>query len=69
MLKEICRFIQADDRNSDIMACYEEYLDGEMDKNTLIEICQNALGAAKEDYIMSGQLVGNIASYYKWLGI
>ena len=50
-LKEICEFIQADDKNSDIMDCYEEYLDQELDPNTLMEICQDRLEDAREDFM------------------
>ena len=49
MLKAICEYIQADDRNSNIMDCYEEYLDQAMDENTLIEICQIYMGGIKQD--------------------
>ena len=70
MLKEICEFIQADDRNSNIMDCYEDYLDGEMDLDTLIMICQRVLGENRDDWITNPEpLRSQWISYIKWLGI
>ena len=69
MLRAICEYIQADDRNSNIMDCYEEYLDQAMDENTLIEICQIYMGGIKQDLEISGDIHGEVAEYYRWLGI
>ena len=69
MLKEICEYIARNDRNSDIMDCYEEYQDGAMDQNTLFEILQNVLGSWKQDIILNGEMNGVVLEYYKWLGI
>lgn len=67
-LKEICDFIQADDKNSDILDCYQEFEDGELDGNTLIEICQNVLEPAREDY-MTDPRRDEYVKHAKWLGL
>jgi hypothetical protein len=43
MLENICKFIQSEDRNSDIMDCYKEVLSGEMPEETLMIICYQNL--------------------------
>jgi hypothetical protein len=68
MLKNICNYIQENDKNSDIMQAYQEMLDGEMDENTIIEICQNILGDWKEDLEING-MTKREQDYYNWLGI
>jgi hypothetical protein len=67
-LKNICRYIQQNDRNSDIMDAYEEYLDDVIDRNTLTEICQNVLGGWKEDLEING-MTPREKAYYEYLGI
>ena len=44
MMYKACKFLQDDDKNSDIMDCYEEYMDDELDRGTLIEILQDRFG-------------------------
>jgi histone deacetylase complex regulatory component SIN3 len=68
MLRSICNYIQNEDKNSDIMDAYEEYLNQELDKNTLVEICQNILGDWKEDLELNG-MTKREKDYYKYLGI
>ena len=69
-LKEVCEFIQKDDKNSDIMDCYEEYLDQDMDRDTLITICQDRLEDAREDF-MKGPVEdrGQFLKHANWLGL
>lgn len=50
-LKEVCEFIHKEESNHDIMDCYEDYLDQEIDINTLLEICQDRLDDAREDFM------------------
>lgn len=66
MLQSICKFIQSEDRNSDIMDAYQEMLDGELDKDTLILILQRILGEWEEDL---APLNKRIQGYFKYLGI
>jgi len=69
-LKEICEFIQEDDRNSNIMDCYEEYLDQEMDRDTLITICQRVLDDGREDWMTEPEEnKQKFLKHAKWLGI
>ena len=65
MLKKICKFINDKESNHDIMDCYEEYLDAAIDRNTLVEICQNVLGNAREDL----KVYPDFHKYAAWLGI
>lgn len=69
MMKSICKYIQENDRNSDIMEAYEEMLDGELDQNTLTEICQNILGGWKEDIFDFGTPTKREKDIYSYLGI
>jgi hypothetical protein len=48
-LENVCKFIQRNDRNSDIMDCYSEYLNNEIPKETLLEICERILNEWLED--------------------
>ena len=69
-LKEICEFIDKYESRQDIMNCYEEYLDQEIDKGTLIEVCQNVLGDAREDFMDSEPKIRDTyIKHAKWLGI
>ena len=65
MLKEICEFINEKESSHDIMYCYEEYLDGAMDRDVLISICQRVLDDAREDL----QVYPEYKKYSEWLGI
>lgn len=65
----ICKFIQEQDRNSDIMEAWEEYCDQELDHWTLTEILQDILSAWKEDFILTDSMTPRIQGYYKYLGI
>ena len=69
MLRKIVRFIKENDRNSDIEEAYEDYLNGGIDRNTLIEICQRVLGDWRQDIEIAREMNGQIAEYYAWLGI
>lgn len=65
----ICKFIQEQDRNSDIMEAWEEYCDQELDHWTLTEILQDILSAWKEDFILGDSMTPRIQGYYNYLGI
>ena len=67
MLKSICKFIQSEDKNSDIMEAYEEMLDGELDKDSLVLTCQMILGDWKED--LEQEMTPKLKGYYDYLGI
>lgn len=69
MLNSICKWVQSEDKNSDIMQAYEEMLDGELDENTLVEILQNVLGDWKEDIFLYGTPTKRVKDYYSFLGI
>jgi hypothetical protein len=68
MLKEICKYIQSVDRNGNIMDAYEEYEFGEMDRDTLVMICQNILGDWLEDMQING-ITKREQKYLDWLGV
>lgn len=69
MLKHICKYIQANDRNGDIMDAYTEYQNGELGRDELTEICQNILGEWREDLEIGGGLTKRVRGYYEYLGI
>ena len=68
MVYKACKFIQDDDKNSDIMDCYEEYMDDGMDRGTLIEILQDRFEDAREDF-MNDEKKDQYLKYTEWLGI
>ena len=68
MMYKACKFIQDDDKNSDIMDCYEEYMDDGMDRGTLIEILQDRFEDAREDF-MNDEKKDQYLKYTEWLGI
>lgn len=69
-LKEVCEFIHEHESSHDIMDCYEDYLDQEIDAHTLIEICQDRLEDAKEDFMNSHPVIqGLYAKHMRWLGL
>lgn len=39
----ICRYLQRMDRNGDALQMYEEYLNGEISKEVVIEVCDRVL--------------------------
>ena len=65
---KMCQFIKEDDKNSDIMDCYEECMDGELDPNTLIEILQDRFEDCREDF-MNDPRKDQYLKYTRWLGI
>jgi hypothetical protein len=68
-LKTICKYIQENDKNGDIMDAYQEMLNGELPENTLIEICQNILGGWKEDIFDFGTPTNREIQIYSYLGL
>lgn len=68
MMYKACKFLQEDDKNSDIMDCYQEYMDDDMDRGTLIEILQDRFGDSREDF-MSDPRKDQYLKFTEWLGI
>jgi hypothetical protein len=68
MLESICKYIQSNDRNSDIMDAFKEYQNGELPYEALVNILKMVLSDWKEDIEYSG-MTKREAEYYKWLGI
>jgi hypothetical protein len=68
MLHSICKYIQENDRNSDIMQAWEEFLDNAMDRNDLVTICQMVLEGWKEDLNITG-MTNREKGFYEYLGI
>lgn len=68
MVYEICRYIQDNDRNSDIMDVWEEYQDGVLEPDTVIMILQNVLDMWKEDITLFG-MSAQERKYYDFLGL
>ena len=68
MMYKACKFIQDDDKNSDIMDCYHEYMDDDMQRNTLIEILQDRFEDCRQDF-MNDEKKDQYLKYTKWLGI
>jgi hypothetical protein len=68
MLYSICKYIQENDRNSDIMQAWDEFLDNAMDRNDLVTICQMVLEGWKEDLNISG-MTNREKGFYEYLGI
>jgi hypothetical protein len=68
MLHSICKYIQENDRNSDIMQAWDEFLDNAMDRNDLVTICQMVLEGWKEDLSISG-MTNREKGFYEYLGI
>lgn len=57
-LKNVCVFAQCEEQ-------YQEYLDGNLDRDSLVTICQNVLDSGREDLKEYPEFPG----YAKWLGI
>lgn len=68
MLKSICNYIQSNDRNSDIMNAYQEYLNGELGKDAMFEMVTRILTEWKEDLEYTG-MTKREEEYYKYLGL
>lgn len=67
-LYSICRYIAENDRNSDIMEAWEEFLDGDLPYDVLFGILVRILLEWKEDLILNG-LTKRENHYFEILGI
>jgi hypothetical protein len=61
-LKLICEELQANDRNGDVMQCFEEFENGDLHLESLYSIIKREISIHLEDF-------SDIQNYYKWLGI
>jgi hypothetical protein len=64
MLESICKFMQQEDRNGDAMEMYKEFIQGELPKEVILEVCHRVINEWLEDGL---ELTKRIEGYMNYL--
>ena len=64
MLASICKFIQNEDKNGDMLQFYHEYLEGEVGKDAIMECAYRILTEWVEDGL---EVTNRVKGYLEYL--